>query len=66
VNRSNGGGTYFNEGELVNKWDARHFPETLAQDFEADPVDLSTRYIVKRRLYTQGFCVYLAALLILL
>ncbi len=65
VNRSNGGGTYFNEGELVNKWDARHFPETLAEDFEADPVDLSTRYIVKRRLYTQGFCVYLAALLIL-
>ena len=66
LNRSNGGGTYFNEGELVNKWDARHFPETLAEDFEADPVDLSTRYIVKRRLYTQGFCVYLAALLILL
>lgn len=65
LNRSNGGGTYFHEGELVNKWDAAHFPENLSEDFSADPVDLSTRYIVKRRLYMQGFCVYLAALLLL-
>lgn len=65
LNRSNGGGTYFCEGELVNKWDVRHVPEDLAADFAADPVDLSTRYIVKRRLRTQGFCVYLAALLLL-
>ena len=65
LNRSNGGGTYFHEGELVNKWDAAHFPENLGEDFSADPVDLSTRYIVKRRLYMQGFCVYLAALLLL-
>ncbi len=65
LNRSNGGGTYFCEGELVNKWDVRHVPENLAADFAADPVDLSTRYIVKRRLRTQGFCVYLAALLLL-
>ena len=65
LNRSNGGGTYFCEGELVNKWDVWHVPENLAADFAADPVDLSTRYIVKRRLRTQGFCVYLAALLLL-
>ena len=65
LNRSNGGGTYFCEGELVNKWDVRHVPEALEADFAADPVDLSTRYIVKRRLRTQGFCVYLAAILLL-
>ncbi len=65
LNRSNGGGTYFHDGELVNKWSAAHFPENLTEDFSADPVDLSTRYIVKRRLYLQGFCVYLAALLLL-
>ena len=66
LNRSNGGGSYFNEGELVNKWDVRHIPETLAADFSADPVELSTRYIVRRRLRTQGFSVYLAAVLLLL
>ena len=65
LNRSNGGGTYFCEGELVNKWDVQHVPENLAADFDADPVDLSTRYIVKRRLRTQGFCVYFAAILLL-
>ena len=65
LNRSNGGGSYFKEGELVNKWDARHFPDNLSEDFAADPVDLSTRYIVKRRLRTQGFCLYLAAILLL-
>ena len=66
LNRSNGGGTYFNEGELVNKWSARHMPENLQEDFAADPVDLSTHYIIRRRLRTQGFCVYLAALLLLI
>lgn len=66
LNRSNGGGSFFNEGELVNKWDAAHFPEELAADFAADPVDLSTRYIVRRRLRMQGFCVALAAVLLLL
>ena len=66
LNRSNGGGSFFNEGELVNKWDASHFPEDLVADFAADPVDLSTRYIVRRRLRMQGFCVALAAVLLLL
>lgn len=66
LNRSNGGGSYFNQGELVNKWDVRHVPENLQGDFAADPVDLSTHYIIRRRLRTQGFCVYLAALLLLI
>ena len=66
LNRSNGGGSYFNEGELVNKWDVRHLPENLQADLAADPVDLSTHYIIRRRLRTQGFCVYLAALLLLI
>ncbi len=65
LNRSNGGGSYFDDGELVNKWDPRHVPADWAAIFAADPVDLSTRYIVKRRLLTQGFCVSLAALLLL-
>ncbi len=66
LNRSNGGGSYFNAGELVNKWDSRHVPDNLQADFAQDPVDLSTHYIIRRRLRTQGFCVYLAALLLLI
>ena len=66
LNRSNGGGSYFNEGELVNKWSSAHMPENLQADFAADPVALSTHYIIRRRLRTQGFCVYLAALLLLI
>ncbi len=66
LNRSNGGGAFFSEGELVNKWPSRDFPKHLEAYFEDDPVRLSTHYIVKRRIRVQGFCVYLAALLILL
>lgn len=66
LNRSNGGGSYFCEGELINKWTSKDFPENLSADFAAEPVALSTGYIVKRRLKAQGFCVYLAALLALL
>lgn len=66
LNRSNGGGSYFAEGELVNKWDVRQFPEDLAWQLSVDPVDLSTRYILKRRIRAQGFCLYLAAALMLI
>lgn len=66
LNRSNGGGSYFNNGELVNKWPSRDFPQNLTADIADDPVRLSTHYIVRRRIKVQGFGVYMAALLILL
>lgn len=66
LNRSNGGGAFFSDGELINKWPSGDFPKHLQADIEDDPVRLSTHYIVKRRIRVQGFCVYLAALLILL
>ena len=66
LNRDNGGTTYFDKGELIAKWGVRDFPGNLAEDLTADPVDLSTRVSVKRRIQAQGFCLILGAVLILL
>lgn len=66
LNRSNGGGSYFCEGELVHKWPSADFPESIQDTLAEEPVALSTYHIVRRRLKAQGFCVYLAALLLLL
>ena len=66
MNRDNGGATYLDKGEVVVKWGIRDFPKHLADDLAADPVDLSTRVSVKRRIQSQGFCLILGAVLILL
>ena len=66
LNRSNGGASYFDDGELIAKWTARAFPEDPSADLAADPVELSTRNILGRRIKAQGFCLYLVAALILL
>ena len=65
LNRSNGGGTYFYYGELIHKWAAQHFPSNIAEDVADDPIALSTRHITRRRITAQGFCVALAAILML-
>lgn len=66
LNRSNGGGSYFYQGEVVHKWSARHFPANFSEDISLDPVALSTRHVTRRRLTAQGFCVGLLAVLMLL
>lgn len=66
LNRSNGGSTYFNDGELVCKWTSAHFPENLAEQLAEDPLTLASRHLVHRRLAAQGFCVALGAVLLLL
>ena len=65
LNRSNGGASCFAEGELIAKWPSRAFPKDLQATLQSDPVDISTRNILRRRIQAQGFCLYLAALLIL-
>lgn len=65
LNRSNGGATYLCEGEIIGKWHQREFPASFSSLLKQDPVDLSSNLILKRRLKAQGFCLYLAALLIL-
>jgi len=66
LNRSNGGGSYFYDGELMHKWSAGHIPENLVADVNGDPDAFSTRYVTRRRVTAQGFCVALAAILMLL
>ena len=65
LNRSNGGATYLCEGEIIGKWHQRDFPSSIASMLKQDPVDLSSNLILNRRIKAQGFCLYLAALLIL-
>ena len=66
LNRSNGGGSYFYDGEVIHKWSAPHVPDSLREDIAEDPLALSTRHVTRRRLTAQGFCVGLLAILLLL
>lgn len=65
LNRCNGGGTYFYQGEVVHKWATGQFPEDIQAALDQDPVALSTRYVTRRRLTAQGFCVALLAIFML-
>ena len=66
LNRSNGGGSYFYDGELMHKWGVRQFPDNLLADIDGDPDALSTRHVTRRRVTAQGFCVVMLAILMLL
>ena len=50
----------------MHKWGARQCPDTLVEDLDGDPDALSTRHVTRRRVTAQGFCVALAAILMLL
>ena len=66
LNRSNAGGSYFCNGELIDKWAAVDCPTDFDAVFGTEPVDLSTRKVARRRIRAQGFLLYLTAVLILL
>ena len=67
-NRANGGGTYVNNGEIVTKWAPCDAPKSGEMEalIYRNPVDASTAFVSHRRILAQGFCLYLAALLLLL
>lgn len=65
LNRSNGGATYLCEGEIIGKWHERNFP-AIAKVLNADEVEYSSTLILTRRIKSQGFCLALAAILILI
>ena len=65
LNRSNGGATYLSEGEIIMKWTSKDSPSDYSSIFRQNPVNLSTWILSRNRLKAQGFCLYLAALLIL-
>ena len=65
LNRSNGGATYLSEGEIILKWAAADAPTDYHGILADDPVNLSTWKLGRSRIKAQGFCLYLAALLLL-
>ncbi len=65
LNRDNGGATYLSEGEIIRKWSVKDTPKDFGPAFRDDPVNLSTWILSRSRLKAQGFCLYLAALLVL-
>ena len=65
LNRSNGGATYLSEGEIILKWSAADAPTDYHGILADDPVNLSTWKLGRSRIKAQGFCLYLAALLLL-
>lgn len=66
LNRSNGGASYFHNGELIEKWHQRAFPASLEQHIHADPVERGSRFVAGRRIKSQAFCLGLAIVLIVL
>lgn len=66
LNRDNAGVTYLYDGEIIEKWMSRDFPDGQVTAYvNDDPVNLSTHRMIRKRLTAQGFCLYLAALLLL-
>lgn len=65
LNRDNGGAVYLSEGEIILKWTSKGVPPDFYGVVQDDPVNLSAWKLGRSRLKAQGFCLYLAALLIL-
>ena len=67
-NRANGGGTYLHNGEIVSKWAPCDAPKSGEMEalLNRNSVDASTSFVSRRRILSQGFCLYLVALLLLL
>lgn len=68
LNRSNGGATWFNDGQLIRKYSHGRIPsdETLLEMTGDDPTEEMLRSSTKSRLRFQGFALYVFALLLIL
>lgn len=68
LNRSNGGVTYINDGEIIRKWPAGALPdsEELARTADANPLDLMVRKNSRGRIAFEGFLIYSLAILLIL
>jgi len=68
LNRSNGGATWFNDGELIRKFDSKALPteESLLEMTGDDPTEVMLQTSTKGRLRFQGFLLYTLALLLLI
>ena len=68
MNRSNGGATYFYNGQLIRKWAAASTPsaEELKQIAESDATEVFIDHESKGSLVFQGFLLYVFAIMLLL
>ncbi|MBQ6286885.1 MAG: hypothetical protein IJK73_04420 [Bacteroidales bacterium] len=67
MNRSNGGATWFNDGQLIRKFTRKDLPseEELLSMTGDDPTETMLRYSTRGRLRYQGFILYVLAMLLL-
>lgn len=68
MNRSNGGGTWFNDGELIRKYHSSSLPteERFLEMTGDDPTEVMLHTSTKGRLRFQGFLLYTIALFLLI
>lgn len=68
LNRSNGGATWFSDGQLIRKFNHSDLPDTeyLLSRTGSDPTEEMLRYSTKGRLRFEGFILYASAILLLL
>lgn len=68
LNRSNGGATWFNDGQLIRKYSHSGIPsgETLRGTAGEDPTEEMLHSSTKSRLRFQGFVLYVFAILLIL
>lgn len=68
LNRSNGGATYFSNGELICKWAFRSFPniEELDKISRGNETEASIEKSTRKDLAFQGFLLYVTAVMLLL
>ncbi|MCI1640299.1 MAG: hypothetical protein LKI42_03365 [Bacteroidales bacterium] len=66
LNRSNGGATYYYQGELIRKWAVRTLPDKnkLKNVSDADQTDLMMKESNKGRMLSQSFLLYVFAIMI--
>lgn len=68
LNRSNGGATWFNDGQLIRKYSHSRIPSdgTLLEMTGDDPTEEMLHHSTKTRLRFQGFMLYVFAILLIL
>lgn len=68
LNRSNGGATWFSDGQLIRKFSRSKLPtaEDLTNMSEDDPTEEMLHTSTKSRLHFQGFLLYVFAILLIL
>ena len=68
MNRSNGGATYLDDGEIICKWPARRLPdaEGLAKAASLNPLEQLVERSSRRRIAFQGVVLYSLAVLLIL